>query len=122
MVCLSFSLPLAGIGYHLCLRILVYLVIYDSGYVSLGHLLAKEEMRLERDFFIDNLLVRVPCIIVMIRWTGLAPWEFGFPFPGSRVSTFLGLVPPVHFAPPLLLAAVVLNLRILVYSVTYDSG
>ena len=30
----------------------------------------------ERDFFIDNLLVRVHFIIVMIRWTGLAPWEF----------------------------------------------
>jgi len=30
----------------------------------------------EREFFIDNLLVRIHCIIVMIRWTGLAPWEF----------------------------------------------
>jgi len=29
-------------------------------------------------------------IIVMIRWTGLAPWEFEFPFPGSLTSTFLG--------------------------------
>ena len=27
----------------------------------------------ERDFFIDNLLVRIHFIIVMIRWTGLAP-------------------------------------------------
>jgi len=25
----------------------------------------------------------------MIRWTGLAPWEFRFPFPGSLTSTFL---------------------------------
>ena len=25
---------------------------------------------------IDNLLVRIHFIIVMIRWTGLAPWEF----------------------------------------------
>jgi len=32
-------------------------------------------------FFIDNLLVRIHFIIVMIRWTGLAPWEFEFPFP-----------------------------------------
>jgi len=40
----------------------------------------------ERDFFIDNLLVRIHMIIVMIRWTGLAPWEFEFPFPGSRVA------------------------------------
>jgi hypothetical protein len=29
----------------------------------------------ERDFFIENLLVQ----IVMIRWTGLAPWEFECP-------------------------------------------
>jgi len=32
-----------------------------------------------REFFIDNLLVRIHFIIVMIRWTGLAPWEFEFP-------------------------------------------
>ena len=28
---------------------------------------------LERDVFIDSLLVRIYFIIVMIRWTGLAP-------------------------------------------------
>ena len=43
----------------------------------------------EREFFIDNLLVRNHFIIVMIRWTGLAPWEFEFPFPGSLTSTIL---------------------------------
>ena len=36
-----------------------------------------------------NLLVRIHFIIVMIRWTGLAPWEFEFQFPGSLISTFL---------------------------------
>ena len=36
---------------------------------------------LEREFFIDNQLVRIHFIIVMIRWTGLAPWECEFPFP-----------------------------------------
>jgi len=36
-----------------------------------------------------NLLVRTHFIIVMIRWTGLAPWESEFPFPGSLTSTFL---------------------------------
>ena len=41
------------------------------------------------EFFIDNLLVRIHLIIVMIRWTGLAPWEFEFHFPGSLTSTFL---------------------------------
>ena len=44
----------------------------------------------EREFFIDNLLVQIHFIIVMVRWTGLAPWEFEFPFPGSLTSTFLG--------------------------------
>ena len=34
-------------------------------------------------FLIDNLLVRIHVIIVMIGWTGLAPWEFDFPFLGS---------------------------------------
>ena len=46
----------------------------------------------KREFFIDNLLVRIHFIIEMIWWTGLAPWEFGFPFPGSLISTFLGRI------------------------------
>ena len=41
------------------------------------------------EFFIDNLLVRINFIIVMMRWTGLAPWGFEFPFPDSLTSTFL---------------------------------
>ena len=48
----------------------------------------------ERDFFIDNLLVRIHFIIVMIRWTGLAPWGFEFPFPavvgGMRTRSEVG--------------------------------
>ena len=43
----------------------------------------------EREFLIDNLLARIHFTIVMIWWTGLAPWEFEFPFPGSLTSTFL---------------------------------
>jgi len=31
----------------------------------------------EREFYIDSLLVRIHFIIVMIRWSGLAPWEWG---------------------------------------------
>ena len=47
----------------------------------------------ERQFFIDNLLVRIHFIIVMIRWTGLAPWGFEFPFPGTaRVDSWKGLL------------------------------
>ena len=41
---------------------------------------------LERDLFIDNLLVRTYFIIDTIWWSGLAPWEYEFPFPGSLVS------------------------------------
>ena len=48
-------------------------------------------MEEDSEFFIDNLLVRIHFIIVMSRWTGLAPREFEFPFPGSLTSTFLGL-------------------------------
>jgi len=39
-----------------------------------------------REFFIDNLLVRIHFIIVMMGWTGLAPWESESPFPGSLTS------------------------------------
>ena len=45
---------------------------------------------LERDFFIDNLLLQIHFVIEMIWWSGLAPWEFEFPFPGSITSTFQG--------------------------------
>ena len=38
-----------------------------------------EKISQQREFFIDNLLVRIHFIILMIRWTGLAPWEFEFP-------------------------------------------
>ena len=44
---------------------------------------------LERELFIVNLLVRVHFVIVMIRWTGLAPWESGF-----RVSGCMVMPPP----------------------------
>ena len=43
----------------------------------------------DREFFIHNLLVRIHFIIVMIRWTGLGPWESEFPFSGSLTSAFL---------------------------------
>ena len=43
----------------------------------------------ERELFSNNLLARIHFIIVMISWTGLAPWKVEFPFPGSLTSTFL---------------------------------
>jgi hypothetical protein len=42
----------------------------------------------KREFLIGNLPVRIHFIVVMIRWTGLAPWKFEFPFPGHLTSTF----------------------------------
>ena len=44
---------------------------------------------LPRREFIVNLLVRIHVIIVMIWWTGLAPWELKFSFPGGLTSAFL---------------------------------
>ena len=62
----------------------------------------------EKDFSVDNLLVRIHFIIVIIRWTGLAPCDFEFPFPGSLTYTFLVLylvllsaAPQRHPMPPL---------------------
>ena len=55
----------------------------------------------EMEFSIDFLIVRNHFIIVMIRWTGLAPWEFDFTFLGSLISKFVegwvgqhALIPP----------------------------
>ena len=66
-------------GQNLALTVLLVPSSLDSGPTAV----------LEREFFIDNLLVRIHLIIVVIRWTGLAPWVFEFPFPGSLKSTFL---------------------------------
>ena len=44
----------------------------------------------ERESFIDNLLFLIHFIIVMIRRTGLAPWQLEFPLPGSVTSTAVG--------------------------------
>jgi len=43
----------------------------------------------ESELCIEDLLVRIHFMIGMIRWTGLAPWDFECPFPGSLTSTFL---------------------------------
>ena len=49
----------------------------------------------EREFFIDNLLVRIHLIMSqMFWWIGLAPWQFEFPFPCSSISTFLLEISP----------------------------
>jgi len=66
--------------------------VRDTGSPCRGEapLLDVPAMQGGREFFNVNLLVRIHFIIVMIRWTGLAPWEFEFPFPGTLASTFLG--------------------------------
>jgi len=53
------------------------------------HLPSRARQTAEREFLIDNLLVRIHFIVMMIGWTGLVPWEFEFPFPGSLTSTSL---------------------------------
>ena len=47
------------------------------------------EICAERDFFIDNLLVRIHFIIEMIRWTGLAPCNLPSQSLFSRISYIL---------------------------------
>ena len=72
---------------------------------ALGYSLAFGEVKPSgREFFIDNLLVRVHFIIVMIGWTGLEPWGFEFPFPGSLTTTFLPPNPRRRGAPQILTA------------------
>ena len=81
---------------YLCLSI--YLSIYterervrEEGLG--GDLIAMDALHLdrtrvparERESFIDNLLVRIHFIIVMIRWTGLAPWEFATSHPPTHI-------------------------------------
>ena len=43
----------------------------------------------EKEFFIDNLMVRIHFIIEIILVDRPSPWEFEFPSPGSLTSTFL---------------------------------
>ena len=43
----------------------------------------------QREFFLDNLLVRIHLIMEVIRWTGIAPWKFEFYSSGSLASSFL---------------------------------
>jgi len=77
-----------GVGVAVC-HVAQVVLIWGSG-VRCRSTADPRNRREERKFFIDNLLVRIHFIIVMIRWTGLAPWKFEFPFPGSLTSTFLG--------------------------------
>ena len=47
-----------------------------------------------REFFIDNLLVRLHLITKKIQRTGLAPWVLECLFPGSLTSTYV--TPPFN--------------------------
>ena len=49
------------------------MIKYFLDYFILVHILSFEAVPAERQVFIDNLLVRIHFIIMMIRWTGLAP-------------------------------------------------
>ena len=51
---------------------------------------AGRNLRMEtKDEAVYFQVVPAHYIIEMIRWTGLAPWEFEFSFPGSLTSAFL---------------------------------
>ena len=56
------------------------------GLAWLAETLLDVRASVQRELFIENLLVGIHCIIVMIRWTGLAPWEFEFLFGGRLTS------------------------------------
>jgi len=71
---------------------------------------SQEPKRRKREFFIDNLLVRIHFTIVVIRWTGLASWEPELTFPGSLTSTFL--VPKRRARRPMLTARLGLGLKV----------
>ena len=75
----------------------------------------------QRQFFIDNLLVRIHFIVVMIRWTGLAPWECEFFFSGSQASTFLDPFSPLLRSGPVLAPRCVLQEHSLVRDCTRNS-
>ena len=53
----------------------------------------------EREFFIDSLLVRIHFIIVMIWWTGLAPWEGDLGFDLAAEAHGVRRVRHSHHAP-----------------------
>ena len=56
------------------------------------HVPARAESQRERapyKVFVDKLLVRIHFVIGLVRWTGLAPWQFEFIFPGSLAYTLL---------------------------------
>ena len=57
--------------------------------MPVGYLIGLGQYVAEKEFFMDDLLVRIHFIIVMIRWTGLAPWEFKFPFPVTYIFNLL---------------------------------
>jgi len=48
-------------------------ILHSGNLTSGAFKVAPLSSRLERGFFIDNLLVRIHFIIEMIWWTGLAP-------------------------------------------------
>ena len=82
---------------------LVWRILVLTG-VSCSKFARQRYAELKRDFFIDNLLVRIHCIIVIIGWTGLATWIFksltSKPGPGGHaVLRAVGNQPKVDESP-----------------------
>jgi len=57
-----------------------------SAGLEVGLTSSRYYLEVEKEFFIDNLLVRIHRIVVKIRWAGLAPYKFETPFPGSLID------------------------------------
>ena len=62
-------------GQNLALAVLQVASSLDSGYLQQARVFSRRRER-AREFFIDNLLVRIHVIIEMIWWTSLTPWDF----------------------------------------------
>ena len=89
-ICMATQLELAGDSKESIWVVMFIIRKHFSANVSAGtRPLKRPQGAREREFFIDNLLVGIHFIIVMIRWTGLAPWELESPVPGNLTSTFL---------------------------------
>ena len=82
---------------YIYMYVYIYICIYSWRQVPKESLFQTPDPP-ERYLFIDNLLLRIRILIEMIRWTGLAPWEFEFPFPRTSTprSPSSRCVPP-HF-------------------------
>ena len=78
------GLGFAGSGF-------AFLALFVGSVMARRHATTFNSQASESEFLIDNLLVRIHYIIVMIRSTGLATWEFKFPLAKRQYMLSCGL-------------------------------